>query len=125
MAKVLLVDGDAERRRLVAEALGAAGCDVTEAVSASIALTTLEWNRPDVVVSREDVPELDGYELCSIIRSDPSTKALPFLLLTGPTGPQAGAPARAGVDLVLGGAFDASDVVNRVQRLVSSGGHHA
>jgi CheY-like chemotaxis protein len=71
------------------------------------------------------VPELDGYELCAIIRSDPSTKALPFLLLTAPGGPQAGAAARAGVDLVLGGTFDASDVVNRVQRLVSSGGHHA
>lgn len=124
MAKVLLVDGDAERRRRTAEALGAAGFEVAEAASASVALTTLEWNRPDVVVSQEDVPELDGYELCSIIRSDPSTKALPFLLLTAPAGPQAGAPARAGVDLVLGGAFDASDVVNRVQRLASSGGHH-
>jgi CheY-like chemotaxis protein len=125
MAKVLLVDGDAERRRLVAGALGAGGFDVAEAASASIALTALEWNRPDVVVSREDVPELDGYELCAIIRSDPSTKALPFLLLTAPGGPQAGAAARAGVDLVLGGTFDASDVVNRVQRLVSLGGHHA
>jgi CheY-like chemotaxis protein len=125
MAKVLLVDGDAERRCRTTEALSTAGFDVVEAASASVALTTLEWNRPDVVVSQEDVPELDGYELCSIIRSDPSTKALPFLLLTGPAGPQAGAPTRAGVDLVLGGTFDASDVVNRVQRLVSSGGHHA
>ena len=87
----------------------------------SPSLTTLEWNRPDVIVSQEDVPELDGYELCSIIRSDPSTKALPFLLLTGPAGPPAGAPTRAGVDLVLGGTFDASDVTNRVQRLVSLG----
>jgi PleD family two-component response regulator len=125
MAKVLLVDGDAGRSRRIAEALGAAGFDVAEAPSASVVLTTLEWNRPDVVVSQEDVPELDGYELCSIIRSDPSTKALPFLLLTSPAGPPPGAPTRAGVDLVLGGTFDASDVVNRVQRLVSSGGHHA
>jgi CheY-like chemotaxis protein len=125
MAKVLLVDGETERCRSMAEALGAAGFDVAEAGSASVALTTLEWNRPDVVVSQEDVPELDGYELCSIIRSDPSTKALPFLLLTSPAGPPAGAPTRAGVDLVLGGTFDAADVVNRVQRLVSSGGHHA
>src|SRR5262245_4644143 len=125
MAKVLLVDGDAERRRLFGEGLVAAGLEVAEAATASVALTTLEWNRPDVVVSREDVPELDGYELCSIIRSDPSTKALPFLLLTGPAGPPAGAPTRAGVDLVLGGRFDPSDVVNRVQRLVSSGGLHA
>ena len=121
MAKVLLVDGDAERRRMAVEALGAAQFEVAEAPSASVALTTLEWNRPDVIVSQEDVPELDGYELCSIIRSDPSTKALPFLLLTGPAGPPAGAPTRAGVDLVLGGTFDASDVTNRVQRLVSLG----
>ena len=121
MAKVLLVDGDAERRRMAVEALGAAQFEVAEAPSASVALTTLEWNRPDVIVSQEDVPELDGYELCSIIRSDPSTKALPFLLLTGPAGPPAGAPTRAGVDLVLGGTFDASDVANRVQRLVSLG----
>src|SRR5262245_49120092 len=125
MAKILLIDGDAERRRLMTEALAAAQFEVAEAASASVALTTLEWNRPDVVVSQEDVPELDGYELCSIIRSDPSTKALPFLLLTGPGGPTPGAPTRAGVDLVLGGTFDASDVVNRVQRLVAAGGHHA
>ena len=125
MGKVLLIDGDAERRRLTAAALAAAAFDVAEAASASVALTTLEWNRPDVVVSQEDVPELDGYELCSIIRSDPSTKALPFLLLTGPAGPPPGASTRAGVDLVLGGTFDASDVVNRVQRLAASGGHHA
>ena len=121
MAKILLVDGDAERRGLVVGALAAAHYEVAEAASASVALTTLEWNRPDVVVSQEDVPELDGYELCSIIRSDPSTKALPFLLLTGPADPPAGAPTRAGVDLVLGGRFDASDVTNRVQRLVSLG----
>jgi CheY-like chemotaxis protein len=125
MAKVLLVDGDAERRLVTAEALAAAGFEVAEAASASVALTTLEWNRPDVVVSRDDVPELDGFELCSIIRSDPSTKALPFLLLTGPAGPPAGASTRAGVDLVLGGTFAASDVVSRVQRLIASGGHHA
>ena len=121
MVKVLLVDGDSERRRTAVEALGAAQFEVAEAASASVALTTLEWNRPDVVVSQEDVPELDGYELCSIIRSDPSTKALPFLLLTGPGGPPAGAPTRAGVDLVLGGTFDAADVTSRVLRLVSLG----
>src|SRR5262245_19723208 len=125
MTKVLLVDGDVERRRLVGQGLVAAGLEVAEAATASIALTALEWNRPDVVVSREDVPELDGYELCSIIRSDPSTKALPFLLLASPAGPQAGAAARAGVDLVLAGAFGVSDVVNRVERLAASGGHHA
>ena len=86
-----------------------------DAATASVALTALEWSRPDVVVSREDVPELDGYELLQRRRSDPSTKALPFLLLTSPAGPRAGAAARARVDMVLGGTFDSADIVNRVQ----------
>src|SRR5262245_65496218 len=122
MAKVLLVDGDAERRRLFGEGLVAAGLEVAEAATASVALTTLEWNRPDVVVSREDVPELDGYELCSIMRSDLSTKALPFLLLSGAAGPPVGASHRAGVDLVLGGPLVSSDGVRAVQRLVATCG---
>src|SRR5262245_65591000 len=116
MAKVLLVDGDAERRRLFGEGLVAAGLEVAEAATASVALTALGWHRPDVVASREDVPELDGYELCSIIRSDPSTKALPVLLLTSLAGPRAGAAARAGRGHGLGVTIDSADVENRVER---------
>jgi CheY-like chemotaxis protein len=117
MAKVLLVDGDAERLKTTHQALSAAGYDVLEAQSGSFVLTMLDWDRPDLVVSHADIPEMDGYELCSIIRSDPKTRDIPFLLLAGPTGPTSGAAARAGVDMVLGGQFKPSDVVGSVRRL--------
>ena len=90
-----------------------------------MALTTLEWNRPDVVVSQEDVPELDGYELCSIIRSDPSTKALPFLLLTCRPGPRPARRPGPASTWSWAGRSTPPTSTNRVQRLVSSGGHHA
>jgi CheY-like chemotaxis protein len=118
MPKVLLVDGDSARLGAVERVLTAAGYEVELAASGSFALTMLEWHRPDLVVSRADIPDLDGFELCSIIRSDPKTKDLPFLLLAGPTGPVAGAAARAGVDMVLGGSFNPTDVLKSVQRLV-------
>jgi CheY-like chemotaxis protein len=118
MAKVLLVDGDPERLEASQRALVGAGYDIALATSGSFALTMLEWDRPDLVASQADIPDVDGYELCTIIRSDPKTKDLPFLLLAGSNGPAAGAAARAGVDMVLAGHFNPADVVASVRRMV-------
>ncbi len=118
MAKVLLVDGDPDRIEVTRRALAGGGYEVALAPGGSFALTMLEWDRPELVVSHADVPEVDGYELCSIIRSDPKTKNLAFLLLAGPSGPTAGAAARAGVDMVLAGNFNPADVLASVRRLL-------
>lgn len=117
MAKVLLVDGDPERLEALRQGL-ADEYEVALAQSPSFALTMLEWDRPDVIVSRADLPEIDGYEFCTLIRSDPKTRDLRFLLLAGPEGPPAGAASRARVSLVLGGHFTPSDVARNVRRLV-------
>src|SRR5439155_172923 len=58
--------------------------DVATVTSGAFALTTLERNRPDVIVSRAGVPDIDGYELCAIVRNDPSMTGVLFLLLEGP-----------------------------------------
>ena len=118
MPKVLLIDGDPGCREAIRQALRRAGYEVELATSGSFTLTMLEWDRPDLIVSKAELVDMDGYELCSIIRSDPKTKDLPFLLLAGPTGPVAGAAARAGVDMVLAGNFNPSDVVGSVRRLM-------
>ena len=52
--------------------------------SGSFALTMLERNRPDLIVSRVGVPDIDGYELCSIVRKDPLMTGVLFLLLASP-----------------------------------------
>ena len=118
MAKVLLIDGDQERLDATQRALEGAGYEIALATSGSFALTMLEWDRPDLVASQAYIPDVDGYELCAIIRSDPKTKDLPFLLLAGPRGPAAGAASRAGVDMVLAGNFNPADVVASVRRMV-------
>jgi len=94
MPKVLLIDGDPGCSEPIRKALRGAGYEVELATSGSFTLTMLEWDRPDLIVSKAELVDMDGYELCSIIRSDPKTKDLPFLLLAGPTGPVAGAAAR-------------------------------
>jgi CheY-like chemotaxis protein len=118
MAKVLLVDADWDNLVALQKALTAAGYEVAVALSGSFALTMLEWDRPDVIVSLTENQDMDAYELCSIIRADPATKDLPFLLLTGPSGPIPGAAARAGVSRVIAGKFNVSTLVAQVGDLL-------
>lgn len=99
--KVLLVDPEAERVPPLRQALQAAGAEVALAPSGSFALTMLEWNRQDVIVSRPHIGDMDAVELCSIVRADPTTREVRFVLVAQAGEVEAGRTAAAGVDLVL------------------------
>jgi DNA-binding response OmpR family regulator len=116
--KVLIVDVDPAKLQALRAALTTADYHVTSATSASFALTTLERDRPDLIVSGNRSEDMDGVELCSIIRSDPATHDIPFLLLSGPTRPTPWAVAQAGVDMLLAGDFVVSAVVDRISKLM-------
>ena len=118
IAKVLIVDADPAKLGALRSALALAAYKVTSATSASFALTTLERDRPDLIVSGARTEDMDGVEFCSIIRSDPATHDIPFLLLSGPTRPTPWAVAQAGVDMLLAGDFVVSAVLDRISKLL-------
>lgn len=117
-AKVLIVDADPAKLQALRAALTTAAYHVTSATSASFALTTLERDRPDLIVSGSRTEDMDGVEFCSIIRSDPTTHDIPFLLLSGPTRPTPWAVAQAGVDMLVAGDFVVSTVLDRISKLM-------
>jgi CheY-like chemotaxis protein len=117
-AKVLIVDADPAKLQTLKAALTTAAYQVTSAASASFALTTLERDRPDLIVSGNRTEDMDGVEFCSIIRSDPATHDIPFLLLSGPTRPTPWAVAQAGVDMLVAGDFVVSTVLDRISKLL-------
>ena len=116
--KALLVDPDPQRAPVLAQALQASGAEVAIAASASFALTMLEWNKQDVIISRARVGDMDGHELCAIVRSDPSTKDVRFVLVVGPGENAPSQTAAAGVDLLLPDALSSTTMVTRVVELV-------
>jgi len=118
IAKVLIVDADPAKLQALRAALTTAAYHVTSATSASFALTTLERDRPDLIVSGSRTEDMDGVEFCSIIRSDPTTHDIPFLLLSGPTRPTPWAVAQAGVDMLVAGDFVVSTVLDRISKLL-------
>ncbi len=75
---ILLVDDDAAKRYTLAKTLTRAGFDIQEATTGNEALR-LVASRPDLVILDVKLPDIDGFEVCRRIKSDPATAAIPVL----------------------------------------------
>jgi|GEM_PF-1578131 len=121
MPRILLIDADRPALSALERALAAAGfTNVTGVTSGSFALTMLERDRPTLIVSRAPVPDIDAWELCAIVRSDPSMAGVLFLLLAA-SGDDV--PERAldgGPDRMLVGDFTPETIVSEVASLLAS-----
>jgi signal transduction histidine kinase len=53
-----------------------AGFRVIEAASGSLALARAREERPDMVLLDVKLPDIDGFEVCRLLRSDPATSAI-------------------------------------------------
>jgi CheY-like chemotaxis protein len=115
--KILVVDPDVNRAPALKMALAAGGAEVTVASSGSFALTMLEWNRQDVVVSRARIDDMDGHELCAILKADPGTRDVRFVLVAGTDEVTAAQTTAAGVDLVVPPTMAAGALVPLVVRV--------
>jgi DNA-binding response OmpR family regulator len=69
VASVLIIEDDADIRRLMAETLAEEGHDVQTSASALDGLRTAVDGRPDLVVLDLGLPDLDGRELLQMIRA--------------------------------------------------------
>lgn len=79
---VLVVDDDPLILRVVATVLNLEAYEVNTVESAAEALAHLQSSPCDLVVSDVMMPDMDGFELCERIRSDPDHARLPVILLT-------------------------------------------
>jgi len=122
MPRVMLIDPDRTTLAALQGALGQAGVsDVLAVTSGSFALTMLERNRPDLIVSRVGVPDIDGYELCSIVRKDPLMGGVLFLLLASPGDEAAGTMLEDKPDQTLAGDLPLTTIVSEVTALLGRG----
>lgn len=80
-AMVYIVDDNPEVRQLLEELISKMfNVKVFADGKACLAGIDKEW--PDIIVSDLMMPEIDGYELCQIIKDDIKTSHIPFILLS-------------------------------------------
>ncbi len=84
MAKqnVLIVDADQKSLRVLEVSLKKAGYSVTKAVNGADALEKLAISVPDLVISDTNMPEMDGFALCTKLKEHEEWQSIPFIFLT-------------------------------------------
>ncbi|MFO0563419.1 MAG: response regulator [Polyangiales bacterium] len=80
--RVLIVDDDPMQRKLLSFRLSRLGFETTSAESGIEALGAISTLLPDVIISDVLMPQLDGFELCEKIRSNPTHAAAVVVLVT-------------------------------------------
>jgi DNA-binding response OmpR family regulator len=102
--KILVVDDEPDAVDLVQFNLKNAGYEVVTAADGAEAIKAARKFSPDLVLLDVMLPEIDGLEVCKMLRRDPATVDVPIIMLT----------AKAGeIDRVLGLELGADDYVTK------------
>ncbi len=80
--KILVVDDEPKWLRIVSLYLSNHDCHVATALNGEQAIKKVAEERPDLIIADIGMPGMDGYELCSRLRRDASTRTIPFIFLT-------------------------------------------
>src|SRR5271169_1502721 len=81
--RILVVDDQPSIAGLMSQLLSMRGYDVTTASNAEQAEAEVHRQLPDLILSDVKMPGKSGYELCRLLKGDPATRLIPFVLITG------------------------------------------
>lgn len=96
--KVLLVDDEADFVQLLEYNLSQQGFEMFSATNGVEALHQARRVLPDVILLDLMLPDLDGFSVYEILRSQPSTAAIPVIVISALSGPSTcGRSIEAGV----------------------------
>jgi len=79
---IMVVEDSGAVRTMVQKGLMEAGFRVIAAENGKAALELLHVDRPDLILSDINMPEMDGFELCEALHSDPDSATIPFVVLS-------------------------------------------
>ncbi|MCT7957324.1 response regulator [Laspinema palackyanum] len=79
---ILIVDDVADNIRLLSRILVKRGYQTRKALNGPMALTAIQASKPHLILLDVQMPDMSGYELCHLIKSDPDTLHIPIIFLS-------------------------------------------
>jgi diguanylate cyclase (GGDEF)-like protein len=81
-ADILLVDDNPDNLRLLSDMLTENGYKTRKVLNGKLALNAVQAVIPDLILLDILMPELDGYEVCKKLKSNPQTQDIPILFIS-------------------------------------------
>jgi CheY-like chemotaxis protein len=119
MRTLLLADDSVTVQRVIALTFADEAFRVVTVSDGQAAIDLMTSQRPDIVLASTTMPNVNGYELASFVRNQPSLKDVPVLLLTSAF--ESVDPARlkaSGASGVLEKPLEPTIVISRVKELL-------
>lgn len=85
MQRILVIDDDAQVRKIVTSVFHNYGFLTCEAESGEAGLQVILTSNPDLVICDVNMPGMDGYTTLTTLRRSPEFTELPFIFLTANT----------------------------------------
>ncbi len=119
--KILVVDDYPALVTIIRHKLIQKGYDVITAQNGKDALELVETEYPDIVISDVEMPLMNGYELCNAIKTNPTLRTIPVILVTSrieATSLMKG--IEAGADNYLTKPYDDDTLFSKISELLSN-----
>jgi PAS domain S-box-containing protein len=113
---ILIVDDTRESLELLSSILETRGYRVRLATNGRLALNSVAAKLPDLILLDVKMPEMDGYEVCRRLKSDPSSRKVPVMFISalGKTAKKVEGFKAGGVDYIAK-PFEPEEVLARVE----------
>ncbi len=81
-ANILIVDDTPDNLRFLSQALSDRGYKVRSVIDGQMALTVARAAHPDLILLDIKMPDLDGYEVCRLLKANAQTRKIPVVFLS-------------------------------------------
>lgn len=80
--EILIVDDTPDNLRFLSLMLTQKGYEVRKALNGQMALASAQAELPDLILLDIRMPEMDGYEVCRTLKTDPKTSEVPVIFIS-------------------------------------------
>ncbi|MBN3032597.1 MAG: response regulator [Candidatus Saganbacteria bacterium] len=124
--KILVVDDEPDVVSLLTLLLTAQNYQVAVARDGAEALAKVRDEKPGLVLLDVMLPEVDGYEVARVLKSDDRYRRIPIIILTAAGQERTGAPEPAvGVEGYLTKPFETAELLERIAAVLAGKGKRA
>ncbi len=122
MKKILAVDDDAMVLAVIKKRLEFAGYEVITAMEGLEGLKKARTENPDLIVLDLILPNLNGYQICAMLKRDSTYRNIPIVMLTSRS-QQAdiNEGMKAGADAYITKPYEPDEFIAKIQTLLAKG----